>query len=116
MMKNKILNIVEIVLSAITFPLWFIKMFIGIGYLPNQAGEIVEVVFRHSMYENVCDGAHPFLAYTTMATIFSAIVLNAVNLKLSNKKLQTITNIVFGVAIGFFIMLLLYASTLGRGY
>ena len=63
-MKNKIFNIVEIILSAITFPLWFIKMFVGIGHLPNQeTGEIVEVVFRHSMYENICDGAHPFLAY-----------------------------------------------------
>ena len=115
-MKNKILNIVEIILSVITFPLWFIKMFVGIGHLPNQAGEIVEVVFRHSMYENICDGAHPFLAYIAMAVIVSAIALNIVNLKLSNKKLQTISNIVFGVAIGLFIILLLYASTVSRGY
>ena len=115
-MKNKILNIVEIVLSVITFPLWFIKMFVGIGHLPNQAGEIVEVVFRHSMYENICDGAHPFLAYIAMAVIVSAIALNIVNLKLSNKKLQTISNIVFGMAIGLFIILLLYASTVARGY
>lgn len=115
-MKNKILNIVEIILSVITFPLWFIKMFVGIGHLPNQAGEIVEVVFRHSMYENICDGAHPFLAYIAMAVIVSAIALNIVNLKLSNKKLQTISNIVFGVAIGLFIILLLYASTVARGY
>lgn len=116
-MKNKILNIVEIVLSAITFPLWFIKMFIGIGHLPNQeTGEIVEVVFRHSMYENICDVSHPVLAYIAMAIIIASIVLNVVNLKLSNKKLQTISNIVFGVAIGLFIILLLYASTVARGY
>ena len=117
MMKNKILNIVEIVLSAITFPLWFIKMFVGIGHLPNQeTGEIVEVVFRHSMYENICDGAHPFLAYIAMATIISEIALNIVNLKLNNKKLQIINNIVFGVAMGLFLVLLLYASTVSRGY
>ena len=115
-MKDKILNIVEIVLSAITFPLWFVNMFVGIGHLPNQAGEIVEVVFRHSMYENICDGAHPFLAYIAMGAISSAIVLNIINLKLSNKKLQIVNNIVFGVAIGLFIILLLYASTVGRGY
>lgn len=115
-MKNKILNIVEIILLVITFPLWFIKMFVGIGHLPNQAGEIVEVVFRHSMYENICDGAHPFFAYIAMAVIVSAIALNVVNIKLSNKKLQTISNIVFGVAIGLFIILLLYASTVARGY
>ena len=115
-MKNKILNIVEIILSVITFPLWFIKMFVGIGHLPNQAGEIVEVVFRHSMYENICDGTHPFLAYIAMTVIVSAIALNIVNLKFSNKKLQAISNIVFGVAIGLFIILLLYASTVARGY
>ena len=115
-MKNKILNIVEIVLSAVTFPLWFIKMFVGIGHLPNPEGEIVEVIFRHSMYENICDGAHPFLVYIAMAIITASIILNVVNLKLSNKKLQTISNIVFGVAVGLFIILLLYASTVARGY
>ena len=62
-MKKAILSIVEIVLSVITFPLWFIKIFVGIGHLPDkETGEIVEVVFRHSMYENICDGAHPLLA------------------------------------------------------
>ena len=116
-MKNKILNIVKIILSVVTFPLWFIKMFVGIGHLPNQeTGEIVEVVFRHSMYENICAGAHPFLAYIAMAIIIAPIILNVVNLKLSNKKLQTISNIVFGVAIGLFIILLLFASTVARGY
>ena len=116
-MKSKILNIVEIVLSAMTFPLWFIEMFVGIGHLPNQeTGEIVEVVFRHSMYENVCDGAHPFLAYVAMAIIIASAILNVVNLKLSSKRLQTVSNIVFGAAIGLFIILLLYASTVARGY
>ena len=116
-MKNKILNIVEIVLSAITFPLWFIKMFVGIGHLPNrETGEIVKVVFRHSMYENICDGENPFLAYIPMAIMIASIILNAVNLKFSNKKLQTISNIVFGTAMGLFIILLLYASTVARGY
>ena len=116
MMKNKILNNIKIILLALTFPLWFIKMFVGIGHLPNQAGEIVEVVFRHSMYENICDGAHPFLAYMSMAITISAISMNVVNLKLNNKKLRTISNIIFWVAIGLFVVLLLYASSLGRGY
>ena len=115
-MKSKTVNIAEIVLSAITFPLWFIKMFVGIGHLPNAEGEIVEVIFRHSMYENVCDAASPVLAYIAMAAVIAAIILNVVNLKPSNKKLQTVGNIVFGLAIGLFIILLLYASTVCRGY
>ena len=115
-MKNKIFNIVEILLSAITFPLWFIKMFVDIGHLPNQAGEIVEVVFGHSMYENICDLSHPAVAYIAMAIVIVSIALNAVNLKLGNKKLQTICNVVFLVAIGLFIILLLYATTVDRKY
>ena len=115
-MKNKILCIAEIFLSAVTFPLWFVKILVGIGHLPNQSGEIVEVVFRHSIYENICDGAHPFLAYMAMAILSSSIILNLVNLKLKNKKLQLIGNIVFGVAMGLFLILALYASTIGRGY
>ena len=116
-MKNKILNIVEIVLSAATFPLWLIKIFVGIGHLPNQeTGEIVQVIFHHSMYENICDGAHPSLAYIAMAITIASVVLNVINLKSSNKKLQNTSNILFGLAIGLFIILLLYASTVARGY
>ena len=115
-MKYKIFNLAKIILSAITFPLWFVKIFVGIGHFPSQTGEIVEVIFRHSMYENICDGAHPFLAYVSMATVISAIVLNIVYLKSNNKKLHAISNIIFGVAIGLFIVLLLYASTVTRGY
>ena len=115
-MKHKVWNIVKIVLSALTFPLWFIKMFVGIGHLPNQSGEIVKVVFHHTMYENICDGAHPILAYTAMVTVIFAITFNIIDLKLSNKKLQSLSNISFGVAIGLFITLLLYASTVTRDY
>ena len=115
-MKNKIFNIIKIVLSATTFPLWFIKMFVGIGHLPNQEGEIIEVIFRHSMYENICDGIHPIIAYTAMAAISVSIVLNILNLKSSNTRLQTISNVVFGAATVIFIILLLYASSVGRGY
>ena len=115
-MKNKILRIVEIVLSALTFPLWFVKMFIGIGHLPNQTGEIVEVVFCHSMYENICAGAHPFFAYVAMFFSIFAIVLNVLSLGFEKRTLRLIANIVFAVTIGLFVFLLLYASALGRGY
>lgn len=115
-MKRTILNIAKIILSAVTFPLWFVKMYVGIGYLPSQDGEPLKVVFRHSMYENICDGESPFLVYLAMTTAISAIVLHVVNLKIRSKKAQTIGNIVFGVAIGLFLILMLYASTVARGY
>ena len=53
-MKNTIFTISKMILSVATIPLWFVKMFIGVGHLPDQTtGEIVEVIFRHSMLENV---------------------------------------------------------------
>lgn len=116
-MKKTVLKIVEIVISTITFPLWFIKMFVGIGHLPDQeTGEIIEVVFHHSMYENICDDESSFFIYMVMATIIFSIALNILNLKLNNQKLQKISNIVFGITIGLFVILLIYASTIARGY
>ena len=77
-MKNTIFTISKMILSVATIPLWFVKMFIGVGHLPDQTtGEIVEVIFRHSMLENVGDLAHPILAYIVMAIAVSAIIVYA---------------------------------------
>ena len=116
-MKKTVLSIVELVCSVITFPLWFAKIFVGIGHLPNaETGKIEKIIFRHSAFENICDSTTPILIYVAMSIIFLSIILNLINLKIKNKKLQVINNIIFGVAIGFFILLFLYASTVRRGY
>lgn len=114
-MRNKIVKIAEMVLLAVTFPLWFVKLFVDVGYLLNQDGDVVKVVFRYSMYENICDIA-PCLAYIAMAIGVFAIVWNMATLRSGNKKLQIVSHIVFGVAIVGWIMLLLNASAVARGY
>lgn len=114
---KKVFNITKIFLPLVTIPLWFIKMFKGVGHLPNkETREIVKVVFRHSMYENICDGNTPLFFYIPIAITVTAAVLNIIAWKSSNKKLTTIGNIVFGIAIGLFVILLLFASTIARGY
>lgn len=117
-MKRRILCIGKILLSVIAFPLWFIKMFKDVGHLPDQeTGEIIEIVFRHSMFENICAVSHPILAYISMAVIIVSVVFNVILFKYPDgKKLKTIGNTVFGIAIGLFIVLLLFASTVARGY
>ena len=117
-MKNTIFSISKIVLSIATIPLWFVKMFVGVGHLPDQAtGEIVEVIFRHSMLENVGDLAHPILAYIAMAIAVVSAVINVIALKYSdNKKIKITANVTFGVAIVLFLILMLLASTVARGY
>ena len=117
-MKNTIFPISKIVLSIATIPLWFVKMFVGVGHLPDQAtGEIVEVIFRHSMLENVGDLAHPILAYISMAIAVISSVINVIALKYSNsKRIKIAANVTFGVAMGLFLILMLFASTVARGY
>lgn len=115
-MKNKVLNIVEIFLSGITFPLCFVKMFVEVGHLPNQDGGIEKVVFRYSLYDNIRDFASPFLVYVAMAIAGFAIVLNIIRLKRNDKKLRIVSDIVFLVAIVFFVILLIGGSMGGRNY
>ena len=117
-MKKLIISISRIVLSSATIPLWFVKMFVGVGHLPDQAtGEIVKVIFRHSMFENVGDLVHPILAYIAMAIAVVSAVINVIALKYSdNKKIKITANVTFGVAIVLFLILMLLASTVARGY
>ena len=117
-MKKHIFSASKIILSMATIPLWFIKIFVGVGHLPDQTtGEIVKVIFRHSMLENVGDLAHPIVVYIAIAIALTSAVMNAVVLKFPNGKTIKITaNVAFGVAIGLFLILLLLASTVARGY
>ena len=117
-MKKRIFSISKIVLSLATIPLWFVKMFVGVGHLLDQAtDEIIEVIFRHSMLENVGALAHPILAYIAMAIAVVSAVINVIALKYSdNKKIKITANVTFGVAIVLFLILMLLASTVARGY
>ena len=115
-MKNKVFCIVKSLLSAVTVPLWFVKIFKGVGHLPDASGEIHEVIFRHSMFENICDGFSPapFWIFVVLASV--SILLNVLVLKSDSKKMRLWANIAFGVAMVAFIILQLLASTVARGY
>ena len=117
-MKKHIFSTSKIILSVATIPLWFIKMFVGVGHLPDQAtDEIVEVIFRHSMLENIGDLSHPTLAYIAMAIAVVSAVINAIALKVPDSKIiKNTANVAFGMTIGLFLILLLLASTVARGY
>ena len=117
-MKKHIFSISKIILSVATIPVWFVKMFVGVGHLPDQTtGAIVEVIFRHSMLENVGDLTDPILAYIAMTIAVVSAVMNAIAVKSTDSKGIKITaNVAFGVAIGLFLILLLLAPTVARGY
>ena len=117
-MKTHIFSVSKIILSIATIPLWFVNMFVGVGHLPDQfTGEIVEVFFYHSMIENVEDLVDPIFAYIAIVIAVASAVINTVVLKFSNNTAIKITaNVVFVIAMGLFLILLLLALTVDRGY
>lgn len=100
-------------------PLWFVKFFHVVGHLPGQSDPdtIVQVDFYHSMYENVNADIFGFMFPVSIGLIAISVIFSAVCLKFtSNKKMQTVGHIIFGVTVGAFLLSLLLASTVRRGY
>ena len=117
-MKKRLINIGEILISLGMIPLWFVKFFHGVGHLPSQSDPdiIVQVDFYHSMYENI-NADFDFMFPVSMALIALSVIFSAVCLKFpNNKKMQTAGHIIFGITVGVFLLSLLLASTVKRGY
>ena len=116
-MKNIIINISKMILSLISIPLWFVKFFHGVGHLPSKdTGEIVEVHFYHSMFENMKSLELSFMFYVSVVVVIGSILFAALSIKINDKKINKISNIVSIVTIGLFLLCLLVASTVARGY
>ena len=116
-MKNIILNISKILLSLVTIPLWFVHFFYGSGLVmdPNT-NEIIEKVFKHTMFENMQTLDLSFMFYVSIVVVIGSILLAAISIKINDKKINKISNIVSIVTIGLFLLCLLVASTVARGY
>lgn len=118
-MKKRLINIGEILISLGLIPLWFVKFFHGVGHLPSQSdpNTIVQVDFYHSMYENVNTDVFGFMFPVSIGLIAVSVIFSAVCLKYpNNKKKQKVGHIIFGITVGVFLLSLLFASTVGRGY
>ena len=116
-MKKIILPIIKILTSLLTIPLWFIKFFVGVGHMPNvDTGKIEEVRFYHSMYENMNDMDLGLLFYLAVILGLSSAILSIITIKVSDKRLYKISNVVFIISIASFLLFLLIASTVARGY
>ena len=116
-MKKIIFPIIKILTSILTIPLWFIEFFVGIGHMPNvDTGKIEEVRFYHSMYENISDMDLGLLFYLSVILVLSSVILSAITTKASDKKINRISNIAFIITIVIFLLCLLVASTVARGY
>ncbi len=117
-MRKNWFCISKIVLSLATIPLWFIEMLFDVGALPDRyTGKIVEVIFWHSMFENFDRVIQPCIPYVSIAIAVISAIINAFALKYrDNKRLKTVANVSFGIAIGFFLILLFLASKVSYMY
>lgn len=116
-MKNILLLISKITLSLVQIPLWFIKLFHGVGHMPNvDTGKIEEVHFYHTMYENISDLGYSFLIYTSMALIILSVFFAIVSFIKNNKKINSVSKIISTISILSFVIFLILASTVSRGY
>ena len=117
-MKKYSLGIAKIVVSLGLIPLWFLKIFHGVGHLPSQdePGKIVEVDFYHSMFENIHDMEFSLLMYLSFALTVLSVVFSIFAMKSQNKNVQRTSHIVSAIMVLVFLVSLLVASTVGRGY
>ena len=120
-MKNKAkrINIGEGLVSLGLIPMWFVKFFHGVGHLPskNNPDIIVQVDFYHSMYENISADVFGFMFPVSITLIAVSVIVSVACLKYpKHKKLQVASHIIFGITFGVFLLSLLHASTVARGY
>ena len=116
-MKKLIIVSSKIVFSLVQIPLWFIKLFHGVGHMPNvDTGKIEEVHFYHTMYENISDLVCSFLFIISMVLVVFSVVLAILTLIKNNKKISLVSNIISIISVVLFIVLLIMASTVARGY
>ena len=106
---------IKIFISISLIPLWFIKLFHGVGHLPSQSGEIVRVDFYHSMIENLSE--YPCLPYISIALLALSAALSIVELIFKkNRWVRLAALVAFVAALLTFITLFFRASSVARGY
>lgn len=116
-MKNILLLISKIILSLVQIPLWFIKLFHGVGHMPNvDTGKIEEVHFYHTMFENISDLGYSFMFYISIALIILSLSFAIVSFIKKSNKVNLTSNIISSVSIVSFVIFLIIASTVVRGY
>lgn len=116
-MKKRVFSIVKLILSAAMIPLCFIKFFCDTGHLPDVNGNVIEHKYYYSVLDNVSALGCPFLVYLTLAFLALSVVFSAIGaVRTGNRILSVTGNVIFIVASAMFLVVLVAASTVARGY
>lgn len=118
-MKTKWFSLCKICCSLGLIPLWFLKVFHGVGHRPSltEPGTIERVDFYHSMLENLSDELWGILPFVSIGLLVLSAFGAVLGLILSEKRwLRCLGNVLFGVAVTVFLILFVWASSVARGY
>ncbi len=115
-MKNIILNVVKIILSLTTIPLWFVYFYHDKTSLPNDKGDLVDVVFKHNLYQNMDTLDLIYVFYVFIVIVIVSVVLSVISIKTPDKRTKIISHIVSIITILFFLLCLGIGSTVKRCY
>lgn len=116
-MRKIILNVTKIILSIITIPLWFIHYLHDSGIVMEPTtNKLVEVVFKHNMFENMESLGCSFMFYVSIVVVIGSVVLSVISIKTTDKKIHNISNIVSIITIVLFIICLIVSSTVDCKY
>ena len=113
MKKNLRFPILKTVLPLGLIPLWFAEFFRGVGHLPDAGGSIHKAYFYHSMFENITDLGYPILPWVSILLCAATAVFSIFP---KNRLMRNISNVLFWVAGAGFLLCLLLAATVARGY
>ena len=119
--KAFIAEIVKIVISCITIPLYFVKLFRDTAMLPGMSenGESVvhKVYYYYSIFDKISREGMAFLIWGAIVVIVVSITLSALSMVFKeNKALKVAGHVALGAAIIIFFVLLFVAASIRYGY
>ena len=116
-MKKWIECVGKIVLSLALIPLWFVKFFHDVGVLPNEDGGVSRVDYYYTVFENLQATDFSFLFYLSLAMSIAALIFAILSWEfLKNKKIIFTSRFLVVALVGVFLISVLVASTVSRGY
>ena len=120
-MKTSKAFIAEIVISCITIPLYFIKLFRDTAMLPGMSenGESVvhKVYYYYSIFDKISREGMAFLIWSAIIVVIVSVTLSAMSMVFKeNKALKVAGHVAFGTAIVVFFVLLCVAASIRYGY
>lgn len=112
MTKQKIILSGQIIINILCVPFFFIKLIHYEGIFPD--GSTVNYYF--SPMQNLFDSEQGWLFILSCFFIFGSILFSVLNLLIKNRYIQIITHVIFIISIAMYLIAIMFAIGVGRGF